>query len=136
MSYSTFRNAVASGFETGFFAARPSFPEENLLWGRSTKKPPNNQTYARAVFADLDGDFFAIGRATEQTALFTVDIYVPEVTDLNEVEDLALIAHTVIKFLVLPNSGRKKRLGKRDFANSLGGFAHSRVSVTFVYDIK
>lgn len=135
MTFSTFRNAVLSGFQTGFTVARPTFPTANILWGRTSKTPPNNETYIRVVYADLDGDFFAVGsRDIEQNALFTVDVYVPEVVDLNEVELIATDVLEVIKFLVLPNNGRKTRLGKRDFANSLGGFAHSRVSVTFVYD--
>lgn len=135
MSFVNFRRAVQVGFQTGLLIARPVFTAANILWDRTSKGPPANAAYVRAVFDDLEGDFFAIGSTDiEQAALFTVDIYVPVVEDMLEVEEIAEDVADVIKVLVLPDSGRKRRLGKRDFANSLGGFAHSRVSVTFIYD--
>lgn len=136
MTFATFRDAVLTGFNTGFTVAQPTFPAANILWGRTSKAPPDNQTYIRVVYADLEGNFFAVGsRRIEQRAFFTVDVYVPEVVNLTEVEAISQDVLEVIRFLVLPNSGRKTRLGKRDFENSLGGFAHSRVSVTFIYDV-
>lgn len=135
MSYSGFRDTVMTGFNSGFAAVRPSFDTSNIFWGRTAKPQVDSESYIRAVFADLEGEFFAFGRTIEQKTLFTVDVYVPEVVDLNEVESICEDVTEVIKFLVLTHNGRKSRLGKRDFSNSLGGYAHSRVSVTFTYDV-
>ena len=135
MSYANFRNTVLAGFSTGFAVARPSFPADNILYGRTSKQAPQGESYIRVVYADLGGEFFALGRNVEQTALLTVDVYVPETGDLNEAEAIADDILEVIKFLVLPNSGRKSRLSKRDFENSLSGMAHVRVSVTLRYHV-
>ena len=136
MTYATFSQAVRTGFQAGFFAARPSFPQDRFLWEYTQKTPPDNATFIRAVLNDLGaGEFTYIGSPMiEQTALLTADVYVPMVSDLLEIQSISQDLLEVIKFLVLPNNGFKRRLGKRDFANSLGGFAHSRVSVTLIYD--
>lgn len=134
MSFSTFRDAVLTQFGQGFATARPSFPTANILYGRTKKKQPDAETYIRVVFADIEGNYEALGKRVRQTSFLTVDIYVPEVTDLNEVESIADDVLEVLRFLVLPQNSLKTRLGKRDFANSLGGYAHTRVSVSITYN--
>jgi len=136
MSYETFRTAVLSGFLSGFQTVRPSFPVANIVFARSQDLPPPDEAYLQVIYAEQEGRYEAIGKAVTQTVLFTVDIYVPTGEDLLQVEQIADDVRETINWLILPNSGRKERLSKRDFGNTVSGYAQSRVSVRLIYDIR
>lgn len=136
MSYESFRDTVLTRFLSGFQTINPTFDTDNIIFDGSLDQPPDTAPYLQVLYAELEGDFEAIGRVVTQTALFTVDIFVPRSSSPALREQLADNIHYVLKWLILPDNGRKRRLSKRDFADSLGGYAHTRVSVALIYDVK
>jgi hypothetical protein len=136
MSYHSFRTAVIDGFIDGFAILRPSFPDAGIIHNRSQDLPPVGTSYLQITFADLEGNFQALGKLNTQTALMTVDCFVPLGTDMRELELLAADVRYALLWLVLPDSGRKENLSKRDFGESIKGYEHTRVSVRLIYDIK
>lgn len=136
MAYETFRTAVLTNFFSGFQTIRPGFPTANIIFDRGQDLPPPDESYLQVIYAEQEGRYSAIGKAVSQTVLLTIDIYVPVGEDLLLVEQIADDVRETINWLILPNSGRKQRLSKRDFGNTHGGYAHSRVSVRLIYDIR
>lgn len=136
MSFETFRTAVLTGFFSGFQTVNPSFSTSNIIFAQSQDLPPSNEAYLQVIYADLEGNFEAIGKVSTQTSLLTIDIFVPISGDQILREQLADDVHYVLKWLILPDNGFKRNLGKRDFSDSVGGYSHSRVSVTLIYDVK
>lgn len=136
MSFESFRQAVLTGFFSGFQTVNPTFDPENVIFNQSQDLPPIGQAYLQVIYADLEGDFEAIGKVSTQVALLTVDIFVPSGDDQRLREQLADNVHYVMRWLILPDNGRKIKLGKRDFSDSVGGYSHSRVSVRLIYDVK
>ncbi len=135
MTYESFAQQLRTRFLQLFVMFLPDFSTADLLFGRGGRQAPTSRAYLRFVYNELEGDYEAIGKITTQTGLLSVDIYVPVVQDLNEVERLADGIKRIIDALIVPNGGFKRRLSKRDFQNEVGGFAHSRVSVTLNYDV-
>lgn len=136
MTYASFRDAVLEGFTQGFTTVRPDFPVESILYNRGDQDPPNNSPYIVVYYAELEGEFEALGRLITQTALLTIDVFVPDGQSRALVESIADDIRYTLQWLILPDSGRKTRLSKRDFAESLGGYAQSRVSCRLLYDIR
>jgi len=136
MSYESFRTATLTGFRSGFQSIRPSFPTANIIYDRSQLLPPDDEPYLQIIYAEQEGSYTAIGKAVTQTVLLTIDVFVPVGDDLLLVEQIADDVRETISWLILPDSGRKQRLSKRDFGNTDGGYAHSRVSVRLIYDIR
>ncbi len=135
MSYESFSSEIMQRFRTVFVMILPTFPLADVIYGRSRREAPTDRPYMRLTYMEQEGDYRQIGKVTTQTALMMVDIFVPVVQDLQQVEQLADGVKRVIDVLIIPNGGFKRRLSKRDFGNEVGGFAHSRVSVTLNYDV-
>jgi len=136
MSFESFSTTLLTRFLSGFQTVNPTFDVDHIIFGRSQDTPPANDPYLSVLYADLEGNFEAIGKVVTQTGLLTVDIFVPLNSDPILREQLADNVHYVLKWLIVPDNGLKRNLGKRDFADSVGGYSHSRVSVRLIYDVK
>ncbi len=136
-AYEDANQEYLKAFSDGWAAYDPAWNQDTrITWPYDLDFSPPDEPWLKVHFADVGGFNDAVGVLDTQTALFTVDIYVPLATESPTLlRTLAGEVRTVMRSISTPINARPGNLFWRTFGTTPRGEAHGRVGLELEYTV-